>query len=46
MDETYGHETYDGHEAYLITLSHYIDPRILIGFCLRNFLDFTLSAFY
>ncbi len=38
------HHSNDGHETYLILLmSHYIDPRILIGFCLRNFLDFTLD---
>jgi hypothetical protein len=35
------HHANDGHEKYRIILSHYIDPRILIEFYLRNFFDFT-----
>jgi hypothetical protein len=35
------HHANDRHETYRITLSHYIDPSILIGFCFRNFFDFT-----
>jgi len=36
------HHANDGSETYRVTLAHYIDSRILIGICLRNFLDFKL----
>ena len=36
------HHANDGSETYRVTLAHYIDSRILIGFCLRNFFDFKL----
>jgi len=40
------HHANDGHEKYRIILSHYIDPRIFIGFVSETFLILHFIIYY